>query len=1159
MSKTLNRILSIVITITFVFCSAPLKEAGFADLFAVKAEAAREITDEDTVCGDYLYYITQTRSNGTNVKGICIEKYLGADVDVVVPDKIEGMPVIIIGAGAFSPGDGPEGDIPVNYACADIRSIKLPETVIDIKQWAFYNCSRLEKINFPDALTYVEAEAFMNCTSLKEIENAEHPEGYFKGFGASPFDGCINLKELVLPESNYNYGIRTSLLYGTSVEKLTVKARIITCSGGSLSYTPLKEVVFESYTVNFDKLFGHPLSPDYKIPKITFAKGFSKENGEKLFGYNYQYMRDEDGKAVFYFDEADPEAIMSENEDAGFRYFAVNGKAIVTGFGNYGSAAVTTIPEKLGGYPVSEIFPEAFKEKNIETLNLPDSLEYIGKSAFESNSSFRHIETVNFGSGLKEIGTAAFLNSDLTSVVLPESVTSLSDSVFRESSLESITAKGVTEIDSYAFYRCLNLEKAEFSDDLCSVGEYAFYENEKLADIDINGNKVCKLGRYAFYESSIKSFTLGEDLEIIPEYCFYKTAIESLRIPDSVTYIGQYAFAHCVNLSGVLTIPEKVEYIGIGAFNSVPFTEVHYNAIKATYSPAPFKSTSVIGGIEKIIVGENVQIIPAGLFNGCKNLKEAVISDSVSVIGESAFLNCSALETVTIPEKLKVLHETVFQNCKSLKNIYYNAVDCVFDVTEEGECISPFGYSQSLDTLVIGNKVKQIPAYFVHGMSGIDEVVLPDSVTEIGKSAFKDSSVTKITFSKKLVSIEESAFENTDVTFTVLPENLRIIRKYAFSNCDGLTEVYIPNSVIHFEEGAFYGCDNLIKVRMSSNIRFIPDDAFGECRNLMVFDWYADVKVIGKYAFAGDISLEMFDFTGLEKMYPNSFEDSGIIIVSLGENKDEEPTTLEIVEISSFENCNNLATITIGGNITTIRSSAFANCNNLETVVISPNVTDIATDAFEGCEKLTIYCVEDSYAHKYAINNGIPVSTFIIDGIPNQVYTGKEIRPQVIVRVSDKKLAENTDFSLKYSDNINVGTAKVLVSGKGIYKVLASVVNFTIITKNFADVTVLSVGNQIYTGEEITPEIVVKNGTQILKEGTDYTVTYKNNIEAGTAIAEITGKGNFSGKTQITFEIEEKTETPEPPVPVTTFWGNVTEFFRTLFDTIRNFFVSLFN
>lgn len=1139
-----KKILSIMLSVVMLFSILPI-------VIGPQTDAAYEVTDSDTDHEDFFYRTAVSSTNG-KVSGICIEKYLGSDVNVTVPEEIEGLPVIIIGEYAFSPYN--RSDIPNNPDCANIRTITLPETIIDIKDSAFSGCRRLEKTNFSDALASVGQLAFADCVSLKEISCAKNPEGKFRRFGAVPFSGCDNLKELVLPESQYNYGISSSLLEESSVEKLIVKAESINCGENSLSYETLQEVVFDSYSVEFTNTFGHPVSPGYRVPKITFNKGFSKDLGTLLFNYKYQYMRDENGKSVFLFDEDNADYMISEYEDKGFKYFVSDGKAIILGFGNYGSYVNTVIPDTLGGYPVTEIFSYAFYNKGIKKLTLPDTLEYIGKSAFESYTSFKYITEVNFGKGLKGIDSAAFLNSDLTSVVLPDGVTVLSDSVFNGSSLESITAKGVVKIEDYAFNRCRLLEKAEFSDDLNFIGEYAFHENEKLTDIGVSGENVKELGKYAFYGSQLETFVLGKGLEIIPEYCFYDTFLKSLKIPDSVTHIGRYAFASCDYLTGTLTIPEKVEFLGQSAFGTVN-TELYYNAVNAKCGEAPFGNCY----IEKVVVGENVQTIPEALFKGCDCLREAIISDSVKEINIRAFQNCTALETVTIPEKLKALNATVFENCTSLKNVYYNAIDCVFEIDEEGEYISPFGCSKNLETLIIGNKVKQIPAYFAYGIKGIDEIVMPDSVLEIGKAAFKQSSVTKVTFSKKLVSIEESAFENTNVTFTALPENLRIIRKYAFSNCDKLTDVYIPNSVIHLEEGAFYRCDNLTKVRMSSNIRFIPDNAFRKCQNLMVFDWYADVKFIGEYAFAGDISLEMFDFTGLEKMYQSSFEDSGIIIVSLGENNDEEPTTLEIVEISSFENCNNLATLTIGGNITTIRSSAFANCSNLETVVISPNVTDIASNAFDGCEKLTIYCIEDSYAHEYALNNGIPVSTFVIDGIPNQVYTGKEIKPEVIVRVSDKKLTENTDFSLKYSDNINVGTAKVLVSGKGIYKVLASVANFTIITKDFAGVTVLPVENQVYTGKEITPEIVVKNGSQILKAGVDYTVTYKNNVEAGTAVAEITGKGNFSGKTKITFEIEEKTEPkPEDPKPLT-FWEEVTVFFETLFDTIRNFFISLFN
>ncbi len=115
------------------------------------------------------------------------------------------------------------------------------------------------------------------------------------------------------------------------------------------------------------------------------------------------------------------------------------------------------------------------------------------------------------------------------------------------------------------------------------------------------------------------------------------------------------------------------------------------------------------------------------------------------------------------------------------------------------------------------------------------------------------------------------------------------------------------------------------------------------------------------------------------------------------------------------------------------------------------------------------------------------------------------------VKVSDKKLTEDTDFTVNYSDNVNIDNAKVL----------ASVANFTIITKDIGSIDVAPVKNQAYTGAEIKPGLVVTNGEQTLTEGIDYTVTNKNNTKVGTATAEITCIGNYSGKTSVTFEIGE--------------------------------------
>lgn len=89
--------------------------------------------------------------------------------------------------------------------------------------------------------------------------------------------------------------------------------------------------------------------------------------------------------------------------------------------------------------------------------------------------------------------------------------------------------------------------------------------------------------------------------------------------------------------------------------------------------------------------------------------------------------------------------------------------------------------------------------------------------------------------------------------------------------------------------------------------------------------------------------------------------------------------------------------------------------------------------------------------------------------------------------------------------------------------------------KNISEATVSSIGNQTYTGSAITPAITVKDGTKTLVNGTDYSVSYSNNVSVGTATVTITGKGKYSGTRRVTFTIVKK-ETTKPNTPAT---GNV--------------------
>ena len=132
-------------------------------------------------------------------------------------------------------------------------------------------------------------------------------------------------------------------------------------------------------------------------------------------------------------------------------------------------------------------------------------------------------------------------------------------------------------------------------------------------------------------------------------------------------------------------------------------------------------------------------------------------------------------------------------------------------------------------------------------------------------------------------------------------------------------------------------------------------------------------------------------------------------------------------------------------------------------------------------------------------------------------YDGKAKKPGVTVKLNGKTLKNGTDYTVSYSNNIKVGTAKVTITGKGNYT--GSVSKTYSIKNNFKKATVSGISTKAFTGKNITQSITVKYNGKTLKKGTDYTVSYSNNKKIGTATVKIAGKGSYTGTITKTFKI----------------------------------------
>ena len=158
-------------------------------------------------------------------------------------------------------------------------------------------------------------------------------------------------------------------------------------------------------------------------------------------------------------------------------------------------------------------------------------------------------------------------------------------------------------------------------------------------------------------------------------------------------------------------------------------------------------------------------------------------------------------------------------------------------------------------------------------------------------------------------------------------------------------------------------------------------------------------------------------------------------------------------------------------------------------------------------------------------------------------YTGQEIRPNVTVRVKDHLLTLDRDYTLEYRDNVEVGTAAVVVTGIATSGYMGTVEHpFYIDPKTSDDsqsepTTIIGTdvtvdGTQFpYTGEAVEPAVTVTVAGKELVAGEDYTLVYENNIQPGTGSLTVTGVADkgYTGSVTIHFTITEAT--PEPTQP----------------------------
>ena len=516
---------------------------------------------------------------------------------------------------------------------------------------------------------------------------------------------------------------------------------------------------------------------------------------------------------------------------------------------------------------------------------------------FEKSSS---ITSVSIQQGVTGIGSGAFcLCAALNAVTLPDGLKRIGDGAFGgcESLTEIAIPSSVETIGSGAFCRCIGLGKATLPQKLTELSDSMFEGCTDLTEVNIP-QSVTAIGENTFKGcSSLAVTSIPDGVKTIGKEAFASCAeVEELKIPAGVERIGESAFKG-TNIESVVFDGTKARWTQIGGETSGIDIKLirhtcdkgsawlndggeHWHECswcgmvsdKAAHEDKGDGSCKVCGAklsdvlAEGTISGLGWSLARSGVLtvSGSGELPElandgttvpwkahsdkileVVIKSGVTGVGSGAFTGCTALKKVSISDTVKKLDLNAFSGCTALEafavadgNEVYASADGVLLNTGK--------------TLLISCPVGKTGAYTV-----------PETVTEIEKSAFAASGVESVSMSDAVNAVGESAFSNcSKLKSVVLSKGLKELKSSLFSGCSALEAISIPDSVKMLGNGVFSGCAALKEVKIPGEVTVIPKNAFSGCTSLEGVSIPASVTAIKEAAFDGCTALKNVMFLG---------------------------------------------------------------------------------------------------------------------------------------------------------------------------------------------------------------------------------------------------------------------------------------------------------
>lgn len=883
--------------------------------FAKLPFSALEINQVDTI-GESAFASCDKLENPViqNVKTIGASAFAGSgaqtDDNKVLLDSIQN-----VGSRAF------EG---CQFTSADIRDLEKvttytdPETKIEYSPFAK---SSIKKVEFSDETkNTVCTKAFKNVTSLQSVELAYcFTYGNISTIDASAFEGCVNLTDINLSDKLTT--INGLAFYNTGLTEITVPAsltKITTASAAGKNVGPFAGGV---------------------LRKVTFADGVTKSLQGMFMG------------TTSLEEVVLPKSLKTIDQNA-FKDCSSLKKLSV---GKSGGENVLDTVETINAGAFNGCSSlETLTLKNVAKIDSSDTNRTFGGCTSLKKVSVTGVTTTdNTGKTTLSttIGTSAFKDNKALKEINLDTIKTVSQEAFRGCGVAddgtdpaTLTLNNVNAIGSLAFYGC-GFKAVQIPRQLTSVA------TGKIDGVEYG----------PFAGGKLETVSFGTLINTIPDnLCMNTTSLQKIELQSvkaSLRTIGKNAFKGCTSVEEV-TIPKGI----------------------LTVSNSAFEGCS---GLTDVTIA--AKTINAKAFAECKNLKAVKMEEGVTTIQGMAFAN-TQISAVTIPSTLTTAGTTK-EGTIEKGPFAGTMIATVHGQTEDS--------TEAQEGATILPETKKIPDNLFLGCTSIIDVQIPETVTEIGQKAFKDaSSVENVTFAvntetgkvKGVEKIGISAFDGcSSLQELVLPETVTEVLQGAFANEGALVKADMSRtaSLKKWDKESFKGDTALAEVILptAGGITAIPDGAFAGCTTLTGENLKIPKNIV-------TITANAFKESGLKKLYiPNQVTMIGASAFEACKNLEDVhiSNNISIISQSTFKNCEKLKKIEIPVKVEKIGTNAFYG-SGLKDVYIfgDPEIGGGITNTYAGMKnQLSVFEKEVVDETASAVSQHIFNADFTIHGAEN--------------------------------------------------------------------------------------------------------------------------------------------------------------------------------